>query len=420
MLLFGSILGPNYKFKTMNRKAILLVLILTFSGTIINAQTPTKWRGPNGNGIYNETGLLKKWPANGPEIIWHFDDLGQGHSSPAFANGLIYVSGMIESTGYIFALTADGKLKWKAAYATEFSESYPGSRSTPTIAGDLLYIYSGLGVLTCMDANNGNVKWKKDVFKEFDGQNIRWGVAETVVVDGGLVYVTPGGKKNNVVAINRTNGDLVWSSPGKGELSAYCTPVLIGLPARKLLVTMTAENIIGLDASTGKMLWSHPQTNRYQVHANTPVYHDGGLFCFSGYGQGGVKLELSADGSSVTKAWFSDKLDSRMGGMVQVNGFLYGSGDNNREWRCVDWKTGAEKYADKTIGKGVVIYADGMLFCYSDRGELALAEANPAGFKVISQTKVELGSEQHWSHPVIDNGRLYLRHGNAIIAYKIK
>jgi outer membrane protein assembly factor BamB len=404
----------------MIRKAIILVSVVLLTGTFILAQTPTKWRGPNGNGVYNETGLLKKWPSNGPEILWHFDQLGQGHSSPAISNGLIYVSGMADEKGYIYALTPEGKLKWKASYSEEFSESYPGSRSTPVIAGDLLYIYSGLGVLTCMDANNGTVKWKKDVFKAFDGQNIRWGVTETVVVDGGLVYVTPGGAKNNVVALNRNNGDLVWSSPAKGETSAYCTPLLISLAARKLLVTMTADHIIGLDASTGKMLWSHPQTNRYQVHANTPIYADGGLFCFSGYGQGGVKLELSADGSSVTKAWFSDKLDSRIGGMVLVNGFLYGSGDNNREWRCVDWKTGAEKYADKTIGKGVVIYADGMLYCYSEKGELALVEANPSGFKVASQTKVEMGSEQHWSHPVIDNGRLYLRHGNTLIAYKVK
>jgi len=404
----------------MIRKTIILVSIVLLSATFITAQTPTKWRGPNGNGVYNETGLLKKWPSNGPEILWHFDQLGQGHSSPTVSNGLIYVSGMADDKGYIYALTPDGKLKWKASYGDEFSESYPGSRSTPVIAGDLLYIYSGLGVLTCMEANNGNIKWKKDVFKAFDGQNIRWGVTETVVVEGGLVYVTPGGTKNNVVALNRNNGDLVWSSPGKGELSAYCTPLLITLPARKLLVTMTAENIIGLDASTGKMLWSHPHTNRYQVSANTPIYSDGGLFCFSGYGQGGVKLELSADGSSVTKAWFSDKLDSRIGGMVLVNGFLYGSGDNNREWRCVDWKTGAEKYADKTIGKGVVIYTDGMLYCYSEKGELALVEATPTGFNVASQTKVQLGSEQHWSHPIIDSGMLYLRHGNELIAYKIK
>jgi len=184
----------------MIRKAIIILSLLFITYTYSNAQTPTKWRGTNGNGVYNETGLLKKWPANGPEIIWHFDELGLGHSSPAFANGLIYVSCMVESTGYIYTLTPDGKLKWKAPYGAEFSESYPGSRSTPVIAGDLLYIYSGLGVLTCMNANDGKVKWKKDVFKDFDGKNIRWGVTETVVVDGGLVYVTPGGNKNNVVA----------------------------------------------------------------------------------------------------------------------------------------------------------------------------------------------------------------------------
>ena len=404
----------------MIRRTIIVISIIIASASFVYAQTSTKWRGPNGNGVYNETGLLKKWPASGPEIIWHFDQLGAGHSSPAIANGLIYLSGMTDDNGYIYALNPDGKLKWKATYSKEFSESYPGSRSTPVIAGNLLYIYSGLGVLTCMDAANGSVKWRKDILKDFEGQNIRWGVTETVVVEGGLVYVTPGGKKNNVVALNRNNGDLVWSSPGKGDLSAYCTPLLVELPAGKLLVTMTADNIIGLDASTGKMLWSHPHTNRYQVHANTPVFIDGGLFCFSGYGQGGVKLELSADGSSVKKAWFSDKLDSRMGGMVAVNGFLYGSGDNNREWRCVDFKTGTEKYADKTIGKGVVIYADGMLFVYSEKGELALVEANTNGFKIAGQTKVELGSDQHWSHPVIDNGKLYLRHGNVLIAYKIK
>jgi hypothetical protein len=271
-----------------------------------------------------------------------------------------------------------------------------------------------------MDASTGKLKWQKNILKEFDGINIEWGVTETVVVDGGLVYVTPGGTKNNVVALNRNNGDLVWTSPGKGTLSAHCTPLLVNLPARKLLVTMMSGNIIGLDAATGKMLWSHPHTNKYEIHPNTPIYADGGLFCFSGYGQGGVKLELSADGSKVTKSWFSEKLDSRMGGMVLVNGYLYGSGDTGREWRCVDWKTGSEKYADKTIAKGAVIYADGMLYCYSEKGELALVEATTAGFKIAGQTKVELGSEQHWAHPVIGDGKLFIRHGNTLIAYKIK
>lgn len=404
----------------MLRKKVSLFIVLIFSGLSIFAQIPTKWRGPAGNGVYDATGLLKEWPASGPEIIWHFDGLGEGHSSPAFANNMIYLSGMEETTGYIYALSTFGGLKWKVPYGEEFHESYPGSRSTPVIAGNLLYIYSGHGVLTCMDANNGEIKWRKDVFNDFDGKNIRWGVTETVVVDGDMVFVTPGGRKNNVVALNRFTGELVWSSPGKGELSAYCTPLLIELPSRKLLVTHTADHIIGLDVKDGKMLWSYPQTNRYQVHANTPIYHDGGLFCFSGYGQGGVKLELSADGSSVKKAWFSDKLDSRMGGLVLVNGYLYGSGDNNRQWRCVDWKTGAEKYAATDIGKGVTISADGMLYCYSDRGELALVSATPNSFNPKGITRVELGSGQHWAHPAINDGRLYLRHGNTLIAYKIK
>ena len=371
----------------MKRKALIPVLLILCSFTVAIGQTPTKWRGPNGNGIYNETGLLKKWPANGPEIIWHFDDLGKGFSSPAFANELIYVSSMIDQTGYIHALTTDGKEKWKASYGEEFYESYPGARSTPVIVDELLYIYTGHGVLVCMSSEDGTVKWKKDALNDFDGENIRWGVTETVVVDGDLVYMTPGGKKNNVVALNRFTGDLVWSSQGKGELSAYCTPLLVELPARKLLVTMTADHIIGLDAKTGKMLWSHPQTNRWQVHANTPIFYEGALFCFSGYGQGGVKLNLNNDGSSAEKAWFNETLDSRMGGMVVVDGYIYGSGDNNREWRCVDWETGKEKYAEKTVGKGVVIYADGMLYCYSDRGELALVEASPEGFNICRRNK---------------------------------
>jgi len=403
----------------MKRKPVIITIFLLFVSSILFAQTPTRWRGPQGNGIYNETRLMKTWPESGPEIVWHFEGLGEGHSSPAFANDLIYLSGMVDGTGYIFALDMNGKLQWKVPYGPEFTESYPGARSTPVIAGDLLYIYSGHGILTCMNAGNGEVKWRKDAFNDFDGKNITWGVTETVVIEGDIVYFTPGGKKNNVVALNRFTGDLVWTSPGAGDLSAYCTPILIELPARKLLVTMTADHIIGLDAGSGSVLWSHPQTNRWQVHANTPIYYDGGVFCFSGYGQGGVKLELSEDGSAVSKAWFSKDLDSRIGGMVVVDGYLYGSGDVSREWRCVDWKTGEEKYASTAMGKGVTIYADGMLYCYSDRGELGLAKATPEGFNLSGKTRVELGTAQHWSHPVIKDGLLYLRHGDVLIAYKI-
>ncbi len=403
----------------MKTKGILFFSLILL-GCSLTAQVPTKWRGPNGNGIYNETGLLKEWPVSGPSILWHYDQLGEGYSSPVIANGIIYLSGSESGNGFIYALTEDGKLKWKAPYGPEFTESYTGTRSTPVVAGDLLYMYSGLGVIYCLASANGELKWKLDVFNELDGKNIQWGVTETLLIDGERIYCTPGGKTNNLVALNRMTGKLIWSSKGLGELSAYCTPALIELSGRKILVTHTADHIIGVDASDGKLLWSYKHPNEWSVHPNTPLYANGGIFCFSGYGQGGVKLKLSADGSSVSKDWVNENLDSRIGGMVLVKDYLYGSGDTHREWRCVDWKTGEEKYASKEIGKGTVIYADGMLYCYSDRGELALAEATPSGFNLKGRAKVELGNKEHWAHPVISDGKLFIRHGNCLIVYKIK
>jgi len=403
----------------MNIKIFVFLLALS-SFRPHFAQEPTIWRGPLGSGIYPDKDLMNEWPATEPEILWHFDQLGKGHSSPVFANGEIYVSSMIETTGFIFVLSKEGALLNKFEYGEEFSDSYPGSRSTPTLVGELLYILSGVGKIVCMDSENGKIKWSKDLFHDFDGDNIRWGITETLVVDGDKIFCTPGGKNTNVIALNRFSGELIWSCKGESDLSAYCTPLLIKLPSRKLLVTMTANNILGIDAETGELLWSHLQTNKWSVHANTPIYYDGAVYCVSGYGKGGVKLKLNEDGSSITKEWFNSSLDNRMGGVVLIDGYIYGSGDQNRKWFCIDWKTGEDKYAASDIAKGVVIAADGKLICYSERGELALVEANPKEFNVQGKTQVKLGSDQHWAHPVINDGKLYVRHGNALIAYKIK
>ena len=404
----------------MNMKVFPLLIAGFLAISTANAQEPTTWRGPGSTGVYPETGLLKTWPATGPEIVWHYDELGDGFSSPVFANGKIYLSGATDNVGYIYALSQDGKLLWKATYGEEWVENYPGSRATPTVMGDMLYIYSGKGMITCMNATNGAVNWKKDVMKDFDGQNITWGVTETLVIDGNKLFVTPGGAVNNIVALNRMNGQLIWSSKGVGDKSAYCTPLLVKLPSRKLLVTMMEKHIVGLDAETGALLWSHEQTNQWAVQANTPLLFNNSLFCFSGYGQGGVKLILNGDGSQVTKAWFSKKLDSRFGGAVVVDGYIYESGDNTRDWQCVDWKTGEQKYASQTIAKGNVIAADGLLFIYSEKGELALVPATPQGFNVAGKAKVELGNGQHWAHIAMNSGKLFVRHGKTLIAYKIK
>jgi outer membrane protein assembly factor BamB len=326
---------------------------------------------------------------------------------------------MIDGQAVLFVLDMNGKILKQFKYGKEFDDSYPGSRSTPTIAGDLAYLLTGNGKLVCFDLKAGKQVWSKDFLTQMDGSNITWGYTESILVDGDKLFCTPGGKTNNVMALNRMTGETIWSCSGLGELSAYCTPLLIELPARQLLVTHTQNHALGIDAVSGKLLWKSEHKNTYSIHPNTPIYSSGKVFIFSGYGQGGEMLKLSADGSSITQEWKIKSFDSKMGGAVLIDGYLYGSGDADRSWQCIDWKTGAQKYSSTAVGKGVVIAANKKLIGYSERGELFLADTNPSGLNIISKTKVTAGTEQHWAHPVINSGILYVRHGNALISYKI-
>jgi outer membrane protein assembly factor BamB len=196
--------------------------------------------------------------------------------------------------------------------------------------------------------------------------------------------------------------------------------MMITLPNRKVLVTHTENSILGIDAADGKLLWRHDQPNKYSVHANTPLYHGGFLYCVSGYGQGGVMLKIAPDGSAKQEIWRNASLDHRMGGFVLINDRIYGSDDSNKAWWCLDWKTGKEIYSEKITNKGTIIYADGMLYCYGDNGEIALVQPMPDGFKKISSFKVPYGSNQHWAHPVIVKGKLYVRHGNSLMVYDVR
>lgn len=397
--------------------AIAFLFVSLFQ--VLSAQESTKWRGENSSGIYSVDKLLTQWTANGPKVIWSYDRLGLGYSSPAFANNKIYVNGMVDGQAVLFVLDQNGKELQQFKYGKEFDASYPGARSTPTIAGDLAYVLTGNGKLSCLDLKSGNPVWEKDFTTQMDGTNITWGYTESLLVDGDKLFCTPGGKTNNVMALNRLTGATIWNCAGLGEQSAYCTPLLIKLPTRQLLVTHTASHVLGIDATTGKLLWNSEHPNQWAVHPNTPIYHDGGLFVFSGWGQGGEKLKLSADGSSVTKEWEIKSFDNRQGGAVLIDGYLYGSGDSDRSWQCIDWKTGERKYTSTEFSKGVIIAANNKLIGYSEKGELFMAETNPSGLKVISKAKVTMGSGENWAHPVINKGVLYVRHGNTLIAYKI-
>ena len=405
------------KLETMIRTITFCAFIL-FSICSVYGQEVTQWRGENSEAKYRADQLLEKWPETGPTVLWTFEKLGKGYSSPVFANGKIYCSGMLEDQGVLFVFNEDGSLEKELNYGKEWDLNYHGTRSAPTIVGELAYIYSGEGQIVCLNLVTGGKEWTKGL-TDFDAENLRFGVTESLIVDGNKVYYTPGGKTNNVLALNRFNGETIWTSPAEGEKSAYCTPKLVEYPSRKLFVTHTANHIIGLDTEDGKMLWSYPHTNQHSIHPNSVIFNEDALFCFSGYGQGAVKLNLSNDGANIAKAWDTKLLDNQMGGAMIVDGFVYGSGHKARGWYCLDWQTGKEKFKNTELGNGVIIMAGNKFIIYSDRGELVLVNPNTEKLDIISKTKVAFGSAQHWAHPVVHNGVLYVRHGNALVAYQI-
>jgi len=404
------------------KKNILALTVLFIISLTIEAQIVNNWRGPERDGKYPDKNLLKEWPENGPKMLWAYEKLDKGFTSPVIMGEKIYITAIEGKMGYLYILTLDGKIIKKMPYGEEVygKAEYPGTRSTPTFVENLKYIATGHGKLICMDINSGTNVWVKDLFKDFDGKNIRWSLTENLIIDGDILYVAPGGKKYNVVALNRHNGNLIWESPGMGELSAYCSPLLFEHNGRKILATMMGTHILGLDAKDGSLLWSFPYKNRHNIYPNTPLYRDNSLYFYSGYGKGGQKFSLSEDGNEIELIWTNEDLDDQMGGVILIDNYLYGSGHRNRRWFVLDWETGETKFETRDIDKGTVIYADGMLYAYTERGELALIKPQGESLKIVSQTEITLGEEQHWAHLVIHNGILYVRHGSALMAFDIR
>lgn len=399
---------------------VRFVLFFTLLITALSAQNTIQWRGTDRTGIYTESGLMQAWPANGPQLLWHYNGLGDGHSSVAIDNDKIFLTGMTDGKGYIYVFDLNGKLLAKKEYGGEWTESYEGPRGTITVDGGKLYLISGLGTLYCFDKTSLNQVWKKDFLKEYNASNIEWGINEAPLIIGDKIIATPGGKTHNMIALNKNTGELIWSSRGAGYQAAYCSPLYIADQQIPQIVTFTANSIIGVDAATGKALWSHENTNRYSVHANTPVYSNGMILCTSGYGRGSTMLRLLDGGKKVEEVWFSKEFDNRIGGVVKVGNYAYGSGDSNRYWFCVDWNTGEVKYKERGQAMGNIIANGNMLYLYTDRGDMVLAKATPEKLDIVSSFKITMGTAQHWAHPVIYKGVLYVRHGDSLMAYKIK
>jgi outer membrane protein assembly factor BamB len=383
------------------------------------AQVDAQWRGVNRDGIYNGDNLVKKWPEKGPALLLSIKDLGVGYSSPAITKDRIYVTGMIDSTGYLFAYDQKGTLLWKSVYGPEWNRDHPGVRGTPTIEGNRIYLESGKGRVVCLDAADGKEVWAVDMVDVFGGVLPKWGYNESVLIDGNRLICTPGGGKATVAALDKATGKTLWSVKVDNGESGYCSPVKITHGKKEILVPMTSTAVIGLDPAIGKLLWKQAHPTKYGVNANTPIYSKGNLIYFSGYGQGAVMLKISSDGMSIAKVWDNPKFDVQMGGAILQGNNLYGSGHKNPAWHCVDIQTGKIKYSGIEIGCGSIVSAAGLLYCYSESGALSLVQPGADKFTVVSTMPVTPGSGPHWAHPVIADGRLYLRHGDMLMIYNI-
>jgi len=419
--------GKNWALS--GKSMIVLFLSILLTGGICFADDWPQFRGPNRDGKSAETGLLKKWPQGGPKLLWSVEELGIGFSSVAVANGFVYTTGMLNSEGFLFAYDLASNLKWKVSYGPEWRRSHKGTRTTPTVDDGRVYVFSGTGLLSCFDAKTSKKIWQVDTLKKFEAKNIRWGMSGSPLIDGRKIYCTPGGKEGTVVALDKMTGETIWATTGLTESAAYSSPILIEKGANRLLVTMIQKSVICVDADNGKLVWQVPYRASFDTSIVTPVYKDGCIFVTSvverGITTGGLMLQISDDGTRAAKKWNEPVLDCHHGGVVLVDGYLYGSNFNGiprGDWVCLDWDTGKVMYEAKWNGnKGSIIYADGMLYCYDENtGDVALVKPSPKGFEIVSSFRITLGSGKHWAHPAISDGRLYIRHGNALMAYDIK
>jgi len=420
------VLGRTEGLTKMRKRVTLLIAALLFSFTLDSmALDWPHFRGPNRNGVSAETGLLKQWPTDGPKLLWSVEGLGLGYSSITTCKGTIYVTGMNEENqGDLIALDLAGKEKWKTPYGPEWTGGYKGVRCTPNVVDGHIYIRTGVGRVVCLDANTGELKWDVDTEARFEGKTAGgWGYADQTLIVDDLVICTPGGPDASVVALHKKTGKTAWTTNGLSEPSNFCAPVLVPCGSTRQIVTILSQSIVGIDPVRGKTLWQQVYSGR-NINPNSPLYADGYLFVTSGYDDECIKLQLSDDGKKVDVKWRDKTLDTHHGGVVLVDGYLYGSNwlnNSKGQWVCLDWETGKLQYETAWEGnKGSIITTDGMLYCYGEDGIVALVKPDPKEFKIVSSFKVPQGSHEHWAQPAISDARLYIRHGDALMVYDIK
>jgi outer membrane protein assembly factor BamB len=415
--------------KTISRYSATLLLSALLM-TLCASGQQAGWRGPGRTGIYNEKGLMKQWPSGGPSLIWETEGIGTGYSSPTITDDAIYITGTRNEKEFLSAFTQDGKKKWEAEFGgITKSVPFPESRCTPTYYNGKIYVVSGVGDLACF-SKDGKQLWTVNYYKKYDAEIQRFGISESPVVVDNKVIATPGGNKAAMVAFNADNGSVVWETPALNEGTQYTNPLLIEDKGMKVIVTHTVTWIIGVNAANGKLIWkfNFANVNNDQRggrnYIQTPLYRDGYLFAANGYGQTAAKIKISFDGTDPVLVWKNPEINPHMGAMVLIDNCIYSSThDSNSKgrWICVDWNTGKTLWITNWNNKGPVISADGLLYIQEEKnGNVALVRPDNTKLDIISSFRVHKGDGPYWAHPVIDKGRLFVRHGDYIAAYSIK
>ena len=410
--------------------SIFLVLFIFFN---FKAQNISDWRPDNRTGVSSETGLLKSWPETGPALLWSTTGLTKGFSSVSFGTNTIYTTGIVGDNDVLYALDMNGKILWQTVMGRAWNQSFPESRATPVVEENMVYTTSGLGDLACINGTTGKIIWSYKASEANKGTYGDWGIAESLLIDGNKLYFTAGGPETMTIALNKATGAIIWKSASLNDKPGYVSPILVTFSGKKMIVDVAMNHVFAVDASNGDILWkvnneqsSDPNMRSWDlIKCTTPLYKDGMVYVTGGYDTGGMMIKIGSGANSASVLWTDTVLDDHHGGVVLVDGYIYGSNwlnNGDGDWCCIDWNTGKKMWEEHWNCKGSIISAEGMLYIYDEKkGTVGLVKANPAKFDLVSSFKITLGnSGPYWAHPVIHNGLLYIRHANALMAYSIK
>jgi outer membrane protein assembly factor BamB len=418
------------KHSTFVRTAFFAALTVAL---VASANDCPQWRGPQRNGISQETGLLKEWPKDGPKLLWKISDAGSGYSTPAVVGERLYLLGNqgLENEFVEALAVKDGKKIWSTGLGKvgnpKQNPNFPAARSTPTVDGEVLYALGSDGDLACVEIAQGKIRWQKNLRTDFEGKPGEWAYAESPLVDGDVVVCTPGGSSATIVALNKKSGDIVWkcAAPG-GDPAAYSSAIVVETGGRKEYVQLLQKGLVGVDAKTGKFLWRYPKpTSRYGANIPTPVTSDGSIFVgSSGTGGGLVKLKATDSGVEAEQVYFEAKLPTAIGGAVKIGNYLYGT--TGQALMCLDFASGQVKWEERSIAPASLCFADGNLYLHGENGAVALVTATPDGYhekgrlSPPDQPTHSNPMEKAWAYPVVSNGRLYIREHAMLWCYDVK